>query len=86
MTIEFACDHITATVSDNGQGFTINETSEFIRSGKTGIIGMQERARLLGGKLTVSSRPGAGTTVILEVPATYFENQKLEIGVRGWSS
>ena len=38
------------------------------RSGKLGLAGMQERARLLGGSLTLHSEPGKGTSVVLEAP------------------
>ena len=38
------------------------------RPASVGIVGMQERAALIGAKLTISSRPGRGTTVLLSVP------------------
>jgi len=43
-------------------------TSDLAECGKLGIIGMQERTRLLGGTLSVHSEPGAGTTVVVTVP------------------
>jgi len=33
-----------------------------------GLVGMRERAELLGGTLTVESIPGKGTSIIVEVP------------------
>ena len=57
------------TVSDNGKGFKLpDQVSEFATNGKLGIIGMYERARLLGGSLKVQSESGNGTQVIAEVP------------------
>jgi two-component system, NarL family, sensor histidine kinase UhpB len=53
---------VELTVSDDGRGFAF-EASE---SG-LGIAGMRERALLLGGELTIESRPGRGTTVRLSV-------------------
>ena len=50
------------TVSDNGVGFDAAQRRE-----GHGLLGMQERARLLGGELTVTSTPGAGTTVRLRI-------------------
>jgi len=38
------------------------------RAGKLGLAGMQERARLLGGSLSVQSEPGKGTTIVVQVP------------------
>jgi signal transduction histidine kinase len=53
-------DQIELEISDNGRGF---EPDTSRRSGGLGLISMQERVEKLGGKLTVRSAPGAGTTV-----------------------
>ena len=37
-------------------------------SGGLGLVGMAERARLVGGELDVRSAPGGGTTITLRVP------------------
>jgi signal transduction histidine kinase len=37
--------------------------------GALGLSGMRERVALVGGRLTVESSPGAGTTLVAEVPA-----------------
>ncbi len=60
-------DHIlTVEVSDDGIGF--DPTDPELRSHHLGLTSMEERARELGGTLTVSARPGTGTVVSLEVP------------------
>ena len=41
---------------------------ERIRAGALGFAGMRERVELVGGRLTVESSPGAGTTLVAEVP------------------
>jgi two-component system sensor histidine kinase UhpB len=51
-------------VSDDGRGFAFDESQRGL-----GIGGMRERALLIGAELTIESRPGAGTTVRLAVPA-----------------
>jgi two-component system sensor histidine kinase UhpB len=51
-------------VADDGRGFAFDESE-----GGLGIAGMRERALLIGGELTIESRPGRGTTVRLTVPA-----------------
>jgi signal transduction histidine kinase len=57
------------SIQDDGRGFEAPETVvELARSGKLGLIGMHERARILGGSLRIDSRLGQGTTVIVEVP------------------
>lgn len=63
-------------VRDNGVGFDIAQT----RARKSlGLVGMQERALLLDGELTIDSIPGSGTTVKLRIPlsrATFPDKQK----------
>jgi signal transduction histidine kinase len=58
--------HVRLTVADDGVGFDPAEPG--LRSRRLGLTSMEERARALGGTLTIQSRPGAGTTVALEVP------------------
>jgi two-component system, NarL family, sensor histidine kinase UhpB len=54
---------VALEVSDDGRGFAFDEAE-----GGLGIAGMRERALLVGGELTIESRPGRGTTVRLAVP------------------
>jgi len=57
--------HLLALVEDDGVGFDLEQAAA---SGRLGLAGMRERAEMLGGSLTVETAPGAGTTVVLEVP------------------
>jgi two-component system sensor histidine kinase UhpB len=57
-------DGVELVVGDDGRGFAFDESE-----GGLGIGGMRERALLIGGELTIESRPGRGTTVRLAVPA-----------------
>lgn len=67
--VEFEEGKIVATVRDNGKGFELPRTlGELSRGGELGLIGAEERARLLGGSLTVQSEPSKGTTVVVEAP------------------
>ncbi len=59
-TPEFA--RLVAT--DDGRGFD----PEQVDSGRFGLVGMTERARLLGGQLVISSAPGGGTTMEALIP------------------
>ena len=62
---------VRLTISDNGRGFEPPEMlGDFATKGKLGLIGMQERARLLNGKFLVKSHIGRGTTVVVEVSST----------------
>jgi two-component system sensor histidine kinase UhpB len=54
---------VELVVADDGRGFAFDESE-----GGLGIAGMRERALLIGGELTIESRPGRGTTVRLQIP------------------
>jgi two-component system sensor histidine kinase DegS len=67
--MEFYPDGVRMTINDNGQGFEVPEkTGDLVATGKLGLIGMYERARLLHGTLVVQSEPGKGTKIIADVP------------------
>jgi signal transduction histidine kinase len=59
-------DAVTVVVEDDGVGFDPART----REEGLGLIGMRERVALVGGRLTIESRPGAGTTFVVEVPVS----------------
>ena len=46
----------------------LGKIDDLSRDGKLGLVGMQERVRLLGGNLEINSEPGKGTSVIVEAP------------------
>jgi two-component system sensor histidine kinase DegS len=57
------------TVKDNGKGFAFSHPADDLsRRGKFGMVGMKERAKLLGGNLEVDSKPSKGTTITIEAP------------------
>jgi signal transduction histidine kinase len=51
-------------VTDRGRGFDPSAR----RGGGLGLLGMSERAQLVGGQATIHARPGQGTTVAVRVP------------------
>jgi signal transduction histidine kinase len=58
-------DVMLVIVEDDGKGFDLSLVK---REGHLGLLGIQERAEMLGGTLTVESKPGSGTTLFVEVP------------------
>jgi len=54
---------VSVLIEDDGRGFTPDE-----RDGGLGLVGMRERVALIGGRLTIESSEGAGTTLAVEVP------------------
>ena len=57
--------HLTLEVHDDGRGIAEDRLS---RNESLGILGMRERAMLIGGDLTITGSPGRGTTVIVKIP------------------
>jgi PAS domain S-box-containing protein len=56
---------VSLRVADDGKGFVPNDTN---RGGGLGLVGMTERLRLVGGRLSVKSDLAQGTTILAEVP------------------
>jgi signal transduction histidine kinase len=56
-------DNIEFVISDDGKGFDPNQTGSGL-----GLLGMRERATILGGQLFVNSRPDEGTEIKVVVP------------------
>ena len=69
VSLEADADSVTLRVADDGQGMP-----EQLPAGTAGIAGMRERALLVGGRLTIDSRPGQGTEVRLTIPAEQAEH------------
>ena len=56
--------HVIGVISDEGRGFgDENRTGTGL-----GLLGMQERAAMVGGRLSIESQPGQGTSVRVELP------------------
>jgi signal transduction histidine kinase len=56
---------LVLTVKDNGRGIS---EEEIANTRSIGLVGMRERAMLIGGEITLQGAPGKGTTMILRVP------------------
>ncbi len=70
VVVEFHDDVNRISVIDNGRGFRVPKAmGSLAESGKLGLAGMQERARLLNGNVTIKSAPGKGTVVTVEAPS-----------------
>ena len=64
-TLERGEGTVILTVRDNGRGF---RTSEPRKQGSYGLVGLRERAFLLGGDIRIESEPGRGTYVEMRMP------------------
>lgn len=59
---------IILEIKDDGCGMPIGRIAEASRENHIGIFGMGERVELLGGQLSVQSKPGRGTIVLVSIP------------------
>ncbi|MBI4903945.1 MAG: hypothetical protein HY820_09940 [Acidobacteria bacterium] len=66
--ISRTADQVLLTIRDNGRGYTPGTAKSDSERGGFGVIGMAERARLLGGEMTVQAAPGRGTVVSVRIP------------------
>ena len=69
-------DLIVLIINDDGSGF--DPKNKMNRGKGIGLIGMRERAALIGGSLEIESAPGKGTTIFVRVPATFTEKENLD--------
>ena len=69
VAVDFKSESTTFTIRDDGRGFhPPDRIGDLAVSGKLGLTGMQERAQLIGSKLSIKSVPGEGTMVAVELP------------------
>jgi signal transduction histidine kinase/PAS domain-containing protein len=77
INLEFKDKSVVVQVEDDGVGFNLQEVlSSAHEKESMGLLGMKERAELLGGKLSIDTRPNRGTKLIIEIPL----NGELEHG------
>ncbi len=67
VTVQFKDESLQLRVEDNGCGFLLSDQSLRSRGERLGLLGMQERAELIGGQLTIHSQPDEGTMVVLDL-------------------
>lgn len=73
VTLSYLGDLVLLDVQDDGVGFDIADGERPRRAGSGGgygLVAMRERVALLGGELTVESRPGEGTTIAARIPVS----------------
>ena len=62
-------DLVMLKIMDDGHGFEPDkEREKALQSQHFGILGMQERAELIGGSITIESNPKSGTSIQIQVP------------------
>jgi PAS domain S-box-containing protein len=67
--LEYRPEKTRLAIADDGKGFVSPlPADDLANEKKLGLIGMQERARIVGGKLTIRSVPCEGTRIVAEIP------------------
>jgi signal transduction histidine kinase len=69
--LAFGMDDETLAIRDDGCGFSVPESpAEMTGSGHFGLLGIQERAEIIGARLLIESSPGEGTHLTISFPNT----------------
>jgi signal transduction histidine kinase len=68
LALEFGPQALVLTIRDDGRGFASENSSVRTSGNHFGLVGMQERAELIGARLEVHSTPGEGTHIRVTVP------------------
>lgn len=68
MTIVRIGDTVRMEIGDNGRSFDVARVSLARNPKRLGLIGMKERIEMIGGRFTIESQAGTGTTVRAELP------------------
>jgi len=74
--------YVHAEIRDDGCGFEVSETlADAARRGRLGLLGMNERIRLLGGMFDIESAPGGPTRILVTLPEWRPEASRLHAHV-----
>ncbi len=69
LRLQFHSDKLSVEIRDNGQGFDLSQTLDSaIAVGHMGLLGMKQRVETLGGDISIRTREGTGTAIILGFP------------------
>jgi signal transduction histidine kinase len=63
-------DWVCLTIKDDGKSFDVKRVLRTKGNGRLGLLGMRERLQMVGGKFSIKSTPGHGTTVTAWIPVT----------------
>jgi signal transduction histidine kinase len=69
-------DWIFLTITDDGKSFDVKRVLRTKGNGRLGLLGTRERLEMVGGKFSIKSAPGHGTTVTARIPATTESKEK----------
>ena len=83
LRLQYHEDELMVEIRDNGKGFDFSQTlASAVAVGRVGVLGMKQRAEMLGGEIKIETSVGKGTRVTLHLPIP----QKVEEQVSGHHS
>lgn len=83
VTLDRQENRLVLTIEDNGKGFNVEQAKTRARTGiSIGLLGMEERARLVGGELTITSSPKIGTRLTASLPLIKLNTHLVASGER----
>ena len=68
VSLETISDVVCMEIKDDGKSFDVARFLHHAKNKHLGLIGMRERVEMVGGKFSVESAPGQGTTIRAEIP------------------
>ena len=70
ITLEYEEDQLLMSVKDDGVGFDVSKLTGVDEEGRgSGVFGMKERVKLMGGSCSIESQPGQGTLITVKIPS-----------------
>jgi signal transduction histidine kinase len=67
--LDFTSGAVALTITDDGRGFDVPDNlADLAPEGHYGLLGLYERAELVGGRLTIQSEPNQGTCMTIKLP------------------
>lgn len=65
-------------IRDNGKSFSVDRVLHANKEKRLGLIGMRERAEMVGGTFTITSKPGEGTMIGVQIPLHEISSVRLD--------
>lgn len=69
ITIRKLAGAVELTITDDGKAFQVERILHSKQNKRLGLLGMRERAEMVGGRFAIESTPGQGTTIRAEIPS-----------------
>ena len=67
--LEYKPDQLLVCIKDDGKGFDVSKLTGVDDRGRgSGVFGMKERVKLMGGSCSIESEPGKGTSIKVKIP------------------